>query len=206
MLKKILLSLVSIIVVCVIGFAVVVAMQPAEFGVSRSATMKAPRSEVFAQINDLRRWEAWSPWAKLDPNAEVFYEGPSAGTGAVFGWSGNDEIGAGKMTITESKPDELIRMRLEFTRPMEDSADTEFTFAAEGDGSVVTWTMSGENNFVAKAICMFMDMDAMVGAQFEEGLKNIKTIVEGEDDDEDKEENGEDGGGEEGAAEDDGEG
>ncbi|MEX2025792.1 MAG: SRPBCC family protein [Pirellulaceae bacterium] len=178
MVKKILLWTAAILAVLIIGFLVVVAMQPDDFVITRSATIDAPPADVFPHVNDLHQWQAWSPWAKLDPSAKNTFEGPSAGAGAAFSWSGNDKIGEGKMTITESKPNELVRMKLEFVRPMEDKADTDFVLAPAGGKTDLTWTMAGKNNFMGKAFCLFMDMDAMVGGDFEEGLANLKKIVE----------------------------
>lgn len=173
-LKKVLIAL-AVIVVLFIG---IVAMQPAEFRIVRSATISAPASDVFTQVNDFHNWEAWSPWAKLDPAAKNSFEGSSAGTGAIFRWAGNNEVGEGSMTITESHPSDLIRIRLDFVKPFEDTSTTEFTFKPEGSQTVVTWDMSGRKNFMSKAVCLFMNMDKMVGGKFEEGLANMKTVVE----------------------------
>ena len=179
MVKKILIGVAAAVAVLALGFVAVVAMQPSEFRISRSATMAAPAERVFAQVNDFHKWDAWSPWAKLDPNAKNSFSGPESGEGATFGWSGNDQVGEGKMTITESKPNELVRLKLVFIKPMEDSSDTEFTFKPDGDKTAVTWTMSGTyETFMKKAICMFMNMDKMVGEKFEEGLASMKAIVE----------------------------
>jgi uncharacterized protein YndB with AHSA1/START domain len=175
--KKILIVLGALLGVVVI-FGVVVAMQPNEFKVERTATMNAPAEVVFAQINDFHNWEAWSPWSKLDPNAKNTFEGAPQGEGAAFAWDGNDEIGAGKMTILESKPNELIRMKLEFTRPMQDESMTDFTFQENDGKTTVNWQMYGDHTFMSKAMCMFMDMDKMVGTSFDEGLASIKKIVE----------------------------
>jgi hypothetical protein len=180
MIKKILLWTAGAIALLVLGFVAVVAMQPDDFVITRSATFEAPPDRVFPHVNDLHNWQAWSPWARLDPNAKNTFEGPSAGEGAAFAWSGNDKIGEGKLTITESKPNELVRMKLEFVRPMEDKADTDFALEPAGDKTKLTWTMAGKNNFMGKAFCLFMDMDAMVGGDFEKGLANLKQIVEAE--------------------------
>jgi hypothetical protein len=174
MLKKILIAL-AVIVVAFAGF---VAMQPSEFRITRAATISAPAPAVFAQVNDFHNWEAWSPWAKLDPAAKTSFEGPSAGAGAVFRWAGNKEIGEGSMTITESRPSEWIRIRLEFLKPFRDTATTEFTFEPKGDQTAVTWSMAGENNFISRAFCLFMDMDEMVGGMYEKGLAQMKSLVE----------------------------
>jgi uncharacterized protein YndB with AHSA1/START domain len=174
MFKKILIGLAVIVVVLV----VIVALQPSEFRVVRSATISAPPPAVFAEVNDFHKWEAWSPWAKLDPAAKNSFDGPAAGTGAIFNWSGNNEVGEGRMTITESRPSDLIRIKLDFTKPFEATNTTEFTFKPEGNQTVVTWSMFGTNNFVAKAFCLFNSMDKMVGGQFEKGLASMKSIAE----------------------------
>ena len=147
-------------VVVVIGvFAVVVAMRSSDFRVERSAVVSAPAPVVFAQVNDLHNWDAWSPFAKLDPAAKQTFEGPRAGTGAAFAWAGNKQVGEGRMTITESRPNKLVRFRLDFLKPFAVTNTAEFTFTPRGDQTEVTWSMSGRQNFMAKAFCMFMSMD-----------------------------------------------
>ena len=172
--KRILLGFV-VLVVLLAGF---VAMQPTEFQVSRSAAFAAPPGEVFAQVNELKRWNAWSPWAKKDPQMKQSYEGPSAGTGAVTSWIGNQEVGEGRMSIVESRPNELVRFKLEFFKPFAATNSAVFEFKPEAQGTRVTWTMHGQNNFVGKAMCLVFDMDKMVGGDFEAGLAGIKAIVE----------------------------
>jgi uncharacterized protein YndB with AHSA1/START domain len=171
MVLKILIALVAIVVAFV-------ALQPSDYRIVRSATIAAPASNVFAQVNDFHKWDAWSPWAKLDPNAKTTFEGPSAGEGAVFAWAGNSQIGEGRMTLTQSRPAELIRIRLDFVQPMAGTSTAEFTFKPEGDRTAVTWAMFGQNNFVARAICLFMNQDKMVGGYFEKGLVNLKAVAE----------------------------
>jgi hypothetical protein len=174
MLKKILIALAVIVIV----FVVIVALQPSEFRVARTAAISAPPPAVFAQVNDFHNWEAWSPWAKLDPAAKNSFEGPSAGIGAIFKWSGNNEVGEGRMTITESRPSDLIKIKLDFTKPFEATNTTEFTFKPEGNQTMVTWSMFGTNNFIAKAFCLFNSMDKMIGGQFEKGLAQMKSVAE----------------------------
>jgi Polyketide cyclase / dehydrase and lipid transport len=174
MLKKILIAIAVIVVV----FVVVVAIQPSEFRIERSAIISAPASAVFAQVNDFYNWEAWSPWAKLDPAAKATFGGPRAGKGAIFRWAGNEEVGEGSMTITESRPSDLIRIKLEFLKPFEATNTAEFTFKPEDNHTTVTWSMEGQNNFIAKAVCLFMNMDQMVGGQFEKGLASMKSVAE----------------------------
>ena len=174
MVLKILIALVAIVA----AFAAFVALQPSEYRIARSATIAAPASDVFAQVNDFHKWDAWSPWAKLDPNAKTTFEGPSAGEGAVFAWAGNSQIGEGRMTLTQSRPAELIRIKLDFVQPMAGTSTAEFTFKPEGDRTAVTWAMFGHNNFVSRAICLFMNQDKMLGGYFEKGLANLKAVAE----------------------------
>jgi len=170
-------SLAAIAAVVVL-FLIAVAMQPSDFKVERTATVRAPAPVAFAQVNDFQNWRAWSPWEKVDPALKRQYEGPKAGTGAVYAWQGNKEVGEGRMTIVESKPGELVRIKLEFFKPFAATNTAEFSFKPSGDGTAVTWTMTGQNNFLAKAMCMFVNMDRMVGGMFEQGLAQMKTVVE----------------------------
>ena len=170
-----------------IGIAVVIALlviliatRPADFVVTRSATMSTTPAAVFAQLNDFHKWEAWSPWAKMDPNAKNSFDGPTSGEGAKFAWEGNNDVGAGNMTITESVPNDHVRIRLEFVRPFTGVNDTLFAIKPIGEKTNVTWTMSGKNNFITKAISLFMDCDQMVGPQFEKGLASMETAAKAE--------------------------
>ena len=174
MLKKIPIALAVIVVI----FLVVVALQPSEFRVARSTAVSAPAPAVFAQVNDFHKWQAWSPWQKLDPAMKKTYDGAPAGTGAIYSWSGNKEVGAGRMMLTESRPSDLIRIKLEFIKPFAAINTTEFTFKPEGNQTVVTWSMFGANNFMAKAFGLFMNMDKIVGGDFEKGLAQLKSAAE----------------------------
>ena len=174
MLSKILIGLAVLILV----FVIIVATRPSEYQVTRSATINAPAAAVFPHVNELKKWEAWNPWGKIDPNMKLTYDGPPSGVGASYAWVGNKDVGEGKATITESKPNEAVRFKLEFFKPMAGVSDTLFTFKPQGNQTVVTWDMSGKNNFIAKAFCMFMNMDKMIGGQFEKGLVDMKTAVE----------------------------
>lgn len=174
MFKKILVGVAVLIAV----FVVVVAMQPDGFRVARSISISAPPVTVFAKVNDLRTWQQFSPWAKLDPNAKATFAGPETGTASSFTWAGNNEVGEGTMTIVESRPHELIRFKLEFVKPFEGTNDAEFTFKPAGAQTEVTWSMSGKNNFLFKAVGLFIDCEKMIGPQFEEGLANLKALSE----------------------------
>ncbi len=174
MLVKILIG----VVVVIAALAVYVAFQPGEFSVSRSASFAAPAPAVFAQVNELKKWEAWSPWQKKDPQAKNTYAGPGAGTGASMSWAGNKDVGEGRMTIVESSPHALVRFKLEFFKPFAATNSAEFSFKEEGGRTALTWSMRGQNNFIGKAMCLVFDMDKMVGGDFEAGLAGIKSIVE----------------------------
>lgn len=173
MVFKILLILLALIAL----FLVVAAYQPSEFRITRGGTIAAPPPVVFGHVNDLRKWEKWSPWAKLDPSMKQTYDGPAAGVGAVSAWAGNKEVGEGKMTIVESRPFDLIRIQLEFYKPMAATNEAEFHFVPEGDQTKVIWTMTGRRDFTMKAFGLIMNMDKMVGRQFEEGLNRLNDAV-----------------------------
>jgi hypothetical protein len=174
MLIKILIGAAVILLVLI----VIVATRPDTFTVARSATINAPASVIFAHVNDLHQFQDWSPWAKLDPGCQINFEGPPAGTGASFAWSGNNKVGQGRMTIADSQPDELVRFRLDFLRPFKASNTAEFALKAQGNQTAVIWSMSGKNNFMFKAVGLFMDCDKMVGGDFEKGLATLKTLSE----------------------------
>lgn len=170
----------GVVIAVVLVLVMVIALQPGEFSISRSTTMGAPPAVVFAQVNRLQNWEAWSPWAEKDPGMTSAYEGPESGEGASHAWDGNSDVGAGTLTITESTAPEQIRLRLEFKRPMAATNEVLFTFEPVDEGTKVTWTMTGENGFVGKAFGLVVDMDNMVGGDFEQGLANLKAVVEAE--------------------------
>ena len=159
------------------GLLLLVAIQSSEFRIARTARIPAPVATVFARVNDLGQWAAWSPWARLDPAMKVSYDGAPVGTGASYAWSGNHQVGEGRSTIIESRPNELIRLKLEFVRPFAGTNDTEFTFEPDGNATVVTWSMSGKKNFVMKAVGLFMNCDKMCGGQFEQGFANLEAVL-----------------------------
>ena len=154
-------------------------MQPATFRVSRTATIAAAPADVFALVNDFHNWDAWSPWAKLDPAIKTTYAGSTSGQGAMYSWVGNSDVGEGSMTITDSQPASRVNIKLEFIKPFPSIADNLFEFAPAATGTTVTWTMSGDNNFLSKAFCLFMGgMDKMIGPDFEKGLAQMKAAAE----------------------------
>lgn len=172
------LKILTALAVLVLMLVVIVAMQPSDFRVSRSTTVAAPPIVPFGLVNDLHNWQKWSPWAKLDPAAKLTFAGPDSGAEASYTWNGNDKVGEGTMTITESQPTSLIRFQLDFVRPFKATNSAEFTFKPEGEQTLVTWSMSGHNNFLFKAVGLFMNCDKMIGGEFEKGLAELKSISE----------------------------
>ena len=158
-------------------FTIVVNLRPSGFYVVREIKMSAQPAEIFAQINDFRNWQAWSPWASLDPATSTTFEGPSAGAGAVFKWSGGPERD-GSMMITLSAPNEFIHMRVDYIEPFEEYRDAWLAIKPEGDHTNVAWGVTGRRNFLYKAGSVFVDMDGEIGEQFERGLAKMKGIVE----------------------------
>src|SRR5215510_4880973 len=173
MIKKILIGLAALIVV----FLIVVATRPADFRVERSAKLAGSPAALFEQVNDHHKFTVWNPFMKLDPNVKTTYSGPTSGVGAVCSWEGNSDVGAGSCTITESKPGELVRFRMDWKRPMEGTATVDFTFKAQGDKTLVTWAMYGKNNFLGKAVSLFINCDKMCGPQFEKGLAELGAVA-----------------------------
>ena len=173
MLIPILLTLAAFLVI----FLLFVATRPADFSITRSAIIPVSPADAFPLINDFHEWQEWSPWAKLDPDCENTFTGPAAGVGSRFTWSGNNKVGEGSMVITESRPNEVIKLDLLFTRPMKANNRTVFSFQAANGGTQVTWTMSGKNGFAGKLFGVIVNCDRMVGGQFEQGLANLKSRV-----------------------------
>lgn len=173
MIKKLLLGLVAVIAIIL----VVASFQSDDLNVTRSATINAAPEAVFKVVNDFRQWDAWSPWSKLDPNMKKTLEGPPEGVGAIYKWSGNDEVGEGTTRLVRSESNSKIGMKLEFLRPFEGSSDVEFTFAPEGTGTKITWAMQSKKPFIGKVVGMFMDCEKMCGDQFLEGLANLNKVV-----------------------------
>jgi uncharacterized protein YndB with AHSA1/START domain len=165
------------VAVIIVVFVVIVTTRPDDFRVTRTAIIPAPPEKVFPLVTVLKAWELWSPWAKLDPNAKSIYEGPASGTGAAMRWSGDKKVDEGCMTIIESRPNDLIRIKLEFLKPFKATNTAEFTFNPEGNQTAVTWSMFGKNNFMSKAFGLFVNCDKMVGGDFEKGLETMKSVA-----------------------------
>lgn len=173
MFKKIVLGLAGLLVVVLIAAA----FRPPEFTIERSTVVNASADRIFPLVSDYHNWAQWSPFDKMDPQMKKIYEGPASGVGAMYAWEGNGNAGAGRMTTLESDPTH-IRIKLEFTKPFPATNDAVFTFEPEAGGTRVTWRMSGHNNFMAKLMGLLMNMDKMVGGEFEKGLAEMKKIAE----------------------------
>jgi Polyketide cyclase / dehydrase and lipid transport len=167
--------LIALVIIVILALA---AKQPDDFSVTRTGSINAPASAIFPHVNNLHLWDAWSPWAKLDPQAKNSFEGPDEGINAKMSWSGNNKVGVGSMTVIESRPNDLIRFKLEFLKPMKATNTSEFSFKPEGNQTTVVWSMSGNNNFMGKVFNVFVNCDNMIGGQFEQGLASLIEIVE----------------------------
>ena len=171
---KILLACAGLVAVLL----VVVALQPATFHVERSITIAAPREGAFAQVNDFHHWKNWSPWEARDPALKRTFSGAADGPGAVYAWSGNRQVGEGRMTIERVEPPARVSIKLEFFKPFAATNTATYSFVPVPGGTRVTWAMDGSNDFVGKAFHLFVDMDRLVGADFERGLARMKSLVE----------------------------
>lgn len=172
------LPVILALVIFLVLLSVFIAGQPDEFKMMRETRISAPREKIFPHINNLHAWDAWSPWAKLDPNAKNSFTGPESGVGATMAWAGNNKIGEGSMTITESYPAESISFRLEFLKPFKASNTAEFRLRPEGNQTAVSWSMSGRSNLFFKVFGLFMNCDKMAGKDFERGLAQLKAVAE----------------------------
>jgi uncharacterized protein YndB with AHSA1/START domain len=167
-----------VIALGIAGIVIMALTKPDTFRVQRSATIKAPPEKVFALINDFKAWGAWSPWEKKDPAMKRTFGAVTAGKGAQYAWDGDKNVGQGSMEITGSTPPSTVVLKLDFIKPFEAHNTVDFALAAQGDTTQVTWTMQGPANFLSKVMQVFMNMDAMVGKDFEAGLANLKTAAE----------------------------
>jgi uncharacterized protein YndB with AHSA1/START domain len=174
MLKSIAIA-VAVLIIGVLGYATT---RPDTFRVERIASIKAPPDKVFAWIDDFKRWEAWSPWEKKDPAMKRTFSTATSGKGATYAWHGNKDVGQGSMEIVESIAPSKIALKLDFIEPFEAHNQVEFTLTPKGDTTEVRWAMQGPVPYFAKIMHMFMDMDQMVGKDFETGLASLKALAE----------------------------
>ncbi|WP_338864422.1 SRPBCC family protein [Myxococcus stipitatus] len=167
----------SAVVVLIAGLIVFIATRPDSFHISRSRPIQAPPEVVHALINNFSKWPQWSPYEKVDPNLQRTYDGPAEGVGAGYAWKGNKNIGAGRMTIVASNPGERVTIRLEFIEPFAAVNQAEFILAPGTTTTHVTWSMSGPNTFLGKAMMGFGLMESFVGKQLEQGLTDLDTAA-----------------------------
>jgi len=177
MLKKILLGLVAIIIVAAAVILILASRQPDEFRVERTITINAPADKIATHVDDFHQWSAWSPWEHLDPAMQRTFSGTPTGKGSIYEWSGNSDVGQGRMEILESSPAK-VAIKLDFYKPMEANNVAEFALQPKGDATDVTWAMYGPMPFISKVMCLFFDMDKMVGPDFEKGLAELKKVSE----------------------------
>ena len=178
MLTAIGIILLLLIVAAVAAFAYA-STKPDDFRVQRATSIDASPDTIFPLLDDFQRWPEWSPWEGRDPTMKRAYTGASAGQGAVYAWRGNNKVGAGRMEIIETSPPLRLLIDLHFLKPFEARNKAEFHLDPAGTGTRVTWAMHGRANPVMKTIGLFMDMDRMIGRDFETGLANLKRVSEG---------------------------
>ena len=174
MFKKIIIGL-SVLILIVLAVA---ALQPGTYSVTRSIAIKAPPEKIQSLISDFHQWPQWSPWEKLDPGMTRTFSGAPKDLGAVYAWEGNKNVGSGRMEIVGLTPPAKVNIKLDFFQPMASTAMTDFVLEPKGDTTVVSWTMSGKTDFMAKLMTIFVSMDSMIGPAFESGLSQMKTVAE----------------------------
>jgi uncharacterized protein YndB with AHSA1/START domain len=167
-----------IIAVLVVGIIVYAATKPDTFSIVRSLKINAAPEQVFAEINDFNRWKSWSPWEKKDLTMQRTFSGSASGVGTIYEWNGNNNVGQGRMEILESTAAQKIIIKLDFFKPFEAHNMAEFTLKKDGEATLVKWEMRGPQPFVSKLMCIFMNMDKMVGTDFEAGLANLQKLSE----------------------------
>ncbi len=166
------------VLVLLAGFLGFVAVQPEDYVISRDILINAPVEKIFPYLNDSRMANQWAPWTEIDPQAKMEYSGPEAGVGAQTSWSGEGQLGTGSATIVESVLNQRIAIKLQYVKPMNMTQDAEYLMQSVGNQTQVTWKVKGKNSFLGRAICVFMDMDQVVGGMFEKGLSNLKKLTE----------------------------
>ncbi len=174
MFKKVLLGLGLLIG----GFLIYVAMQPAEFSVTREVAIKAPAEAIFPYINNSRKMNSWNPWSKVDPQAQMEFSGPEEGVFAKTSWDSKGQMGTGSATVMESVENGSVRTKLEYTKPFAMTQDAIISLIPSGDSTIVRWSVGGKNSFIGRVFCTFMNMDKQVGGTFEQGLATLKSMVE----------------------------
>ncbi len=167
-----------ILAVLIVAILIYAATQPDTFRIQRTASIQAPPGKIFASLNDFHTWTGWSPWEKVDPDMKRTYSGKDSGLGSIYEWQGNNKVGQGRMEITESIASSKLVLKLDFLKPFEAHNTTIFTLLPKGSATEVTWAMEGPSSLMMKVMHLFMNMDKMIGKDFEKGLDNLKTLSE----------------------------
>ena len=173
--------IVVIAIVLAVAIAVILglaATKPNKLRVARAIDIKAPAEKIYPLISDFHPWVWWSPYEKKDPAMKRTYGGADRGKGATYAWDGDKNVGSGRMEILEATPPSRIVIKLDFFTPFEGHNTAEFTMLPQGDGTHVTWVMHGPANFMSRLIQVFINLDNMIGRDFEAGLANLKTLTE----------------------------
>lgn len=178
MVKTIAISAIVVVVVLVAALLAYAATKPDTFSVRRATSIKAPPEKIFPLLNDLRSFALWSPYEKKDPAMKRTYSGPASGKGAAYEWDGDKNVGKGRLEIADTSPPSKVTIKLDMIKPFEAHNIVEFTLEPKGDSTNVTWAMNGQVPFIAKVVHVFLDMDRMVGQDFETGLASLKTLAE----------------------------
>lgn len=174
MFKRIAIVL-AVIIVLILGVAMT---KPDTFVVQRTATIKAPPEKIMTLVSDFHNWPVWSPWEKIDPKMQRTFSGAPNGKGAVYAWTGNSDVGRGRMEIIDYAAPSSVTIKLDFIEPMAMANVTQFVLTPQGDSTTVTWNMNGPMPFVSKVMSVFTSMDALVGRDFEKGLMQLKAAAE----------------------------
>jgi uncharacterized protein YndB with AHSA1/START domain len=175
---KILKRIALAVAVLIGGVLIYASTRPDTLHVERTLTINAPAEKIYPLISDFHNWTAWSPYEKRDPALKRTYSGSPSGKGAVYEWEGNNDVGSGRMEITDTSAPSKIVIKLDFIKPFEGHNVAEFRMRPGGDTTTVTWAMQGPSPYVGKVIGVFMNMDRMIGSDFESGLANLKGLTE----------------------------
>ena len=167
-----------ILAIAIVIVLILAATKPAVFRVQRAATVMAPAERIFPLINDFHQWVSWSPYEGKDPTMKRTYSGMESGKGAIYAWDGNKNVGSGRMEILDTSVPSKILIKLDFFKPFEGHNTAEFTMLPQGDATLLTWTMHGPAVFMSKVMQVFMNLDHMIGKDFEVGLANLKKLTE----------------------------
>jgi uncharacterized protein YndB with AHSA1/START domain len=171
-------GVVIVILVVIAAILLIAAIRPSAFEVKRSIAINASPERVFPLIDDFNAWRTWSPYETKDPNMQRAFSGSPSGTGAVYAWDGHSQVGKGSLEIVESVPPSRVAIKLDMVKPIEGHNVVNFTLKPQGEGTLVTWAMRGSYPFISRLIGLFMNMDRMIGGDFETGLANLKTVAE----------------------------